>query len=93
MSAKAEDLGALEAEAREAIAAAPTPQALTEARARFLGRKGSVSKLLREIGGLDPAQRSRVGQAVNTAKERIEQARGRQLDPQGGHAGGKDRQQ
>jgi phenylalanyl-tRNA synthetase alpha chain len=73
MPAGNEHLGALEAEARQAIAEAPTLQALTEARARFLGRKGSVSELLRGIGGLDAAQRGRAGQAVNAAKRRIEQ--------------------
>ena len=60
------------AEAREAIAAATTPHALTEVRARFLGRKGSVSQVLRGIGGLGAEERARVGQAANRAKSAIE---------------------
>jgi phenylalanyl-tRNA synthetase alpha chain len=62
----------LEAQAREAIAAAATPQALYEVRAAFLGRKGSVSQLLRSIGGLEPEARARVGAAANATKERVE---------------------
>jgi phenylalanyl-tRNA synthetase alpha chain len=66
------NLEELLAEAREAIAAAGTPHALTEVRARFLGRKGSVSRLLRGIGGLSPEERARVGQEANRAKRAIE---------------------
>ncbi len=66
------DLDALLAEARDAVAAAGSPQALTEVRARFLGRKGSVSGLLRQVGRLAPDERARVGQRVNDAKRAIE---------------------
>jgi phenylalanyl-tRNA synthetase alpha chain len=73
MPPASKNLEALEAEAREAIGAAATLQALTQVRARFLGRKGSVSEFLRGIGDLDTAERSRAGQAANDAKRRIEQ--------------------
>ncbi len=66
------NLETLEREARGAIAAASTRQALTQVRARFLGRKGSVSQFLRGIGTLEADERSRAGQAANAAKERIE---------------------
>ena len=72
MPAGSENLEALEREAREAIAAASTRQDLTEVRARYLGRKGSVSEFLRGIGDLDAGERSRAGQAANAAKQRIE---------------------
>jgi phenylalanyl-tRNA synthetase alpha chain len=72
MSAGSDDLEQLERQARAEIEAAESLQALTEARARYLGRKGSVSELLRSIGRLDPAERSARGQAVNAAKQRIE---------------------
>ena len=78
-----ENLGQLERQARDALEAAQSVQALTEERARYLGRKGSISGLLRGIGGLDPAERGRVGQAVNASKQRIEewfQARRRVLE-------------
>jgi phenylalanyl-tRNA synthetase alpha chain len=67
-----QNLESLESEAREAIAGAGTLQSLREIRARFLGKSGSVGQLLRGIGGLDPAERAQVGQAVNASKERIE---------------------
>lgn len=67
-----ENLEALQREARDAISAASTRQVLTQVRARFLGRKGSVSEFLRGIGALDAGQRSQAGQAANAAKERIE---------------------
>jgi phenylalanyl-tRNA synthetase alpha chain len=66
------DLEALLARAREEIAAAETAQALVLVRSSLLGRKGSVSMLLRGIGELDPEARAAVGQAANSAKQRIE---------------------
>jgi len=72
VSAPPESLETLESRAREEISDAPTLQALNEVRARYLGRKGSVSAQLRSIGALDPAERASRGQAVNAAKERIE---------------------
>ncbi len=72
MTSGAENLARLEREAARAIREAGTPQALREVRAGFLGRKGSVSGLLRGIGQLDAAERSRAGQDVNAAKQRIE---------------------
>ncbi|MFQ5696940.1 MAG: phenylalanine--tRNA ligase subunit alpha [Myxococcota bacterium] len=72
MTAGVEPLQALEEEARAAIAQAATPQALIEVRARFLGRKGSVSACLRSIGRLDASKRSAVGKAANASKARIE---------------------
>jgi len=73
MTAGLENLEGLEAEARDAVAAAESLQALTQVRARFLGRKGSVSQLLRGIGALDAEERARVGQLANTVKQRIEE--------------------
>jgi phenylalanyl-tRNA synthetase alpha chain len=67
------DLEALLREAREAIAAAATSQALQEIRARYLGKKGTVSELLRGIGGLSPEERKRAGDAANQAKRTLEE--------------------
>jgi len=72
MPAEAANLEELESRARAEIGQASNLQALTETRARYLGRKGSVSAQLRSIGQLDPAERARRGQAVNAAKQRIE---------------------
>jgi len=67
-----DDLDALLSVARRAVASAGSSQALTEVRARFLGRKGSLSELLRGIGELPPDERGRAGQAANEAKRSIE---------------------
>jgi phenylalanyl-tRNA synthetase alpha chain len=72
MAADADTLEALLARARSELEAAASLQELSEARARYLGRKGSVSEQLRSIGGLSAAERARRGAEVNAAKERIE---------------------
>jgi phenylalanyl-tRNA synthetase alpha chain len=72
MATGTEHLAALEAEARDAIAAATDLQSLTETRSRYLGKSGSISGLLRGIGGLDAEQRREVGAAANASKERVE---------------------
>jgi phenylalanyl-tRNA synthetase alpha chain len=67
-----ERLRALEAEAEQAVRDAPTVQALVEVRARFLGRKGSVSGLLRSLGSVAPEERAHLGKAANESKARVE---------------------
>jgi len=66
------DLDALVEEARAAIAAADTSDALTRVRASFLGRKGSIAEVLRGIGKLPADERSRLGEAANAAKRQVE---------------------
>jgi phenylalanyl-tRNA synthetase alpha chain len=68
----AADLPAILAEAERAITAAATPQELIEVRARFLGKKGSLSGVLRGLGGLAAEERAALGAAANEAKARIE---------------------
>jgi phenylalanyl-tRNA synthetase alpha chain len=70
--AETPDLEALLAEAREAFARAESAQDLVVARSRYLGRKGSVSQLLRGIGALPPEERAHFGDEVNRAKREIE---------------------
>jgi len=62
----------LEREALSAIAEAPSSQALALVRARLLGRKGTVSGVLRGIGALPETERGLVGQRANALKQRIE---------------------
>ena len=66
------NLEALVEEARAAIAATETPDALTQVRARYLGRKGSVAQVLRGIGKLAAEERAKTGEAANVAKASIE---------------------
>jgi len=72
MATDAENLGALEREAAAAVASAPSPQALRELRARYLGRKSPLVALLRGIGELEPAERARAGQRVQAAQQQLE---------------------
>ncbi|HVP29971.1 MAG TPA: phenylalanine--tRNA ligase subunit alpha [Myxococcota bacterium] len=72
MADSTESLAALEAAAREAVDAAADLPALSEARARILGRKGTLSELLRGIGQLPIAERARAGEQANASKARIE---------------------
>jgi phenylalanyl-tRNA synthetase alpha chain len=62
------DAQAYAAEALAAIEAAPTPDELDEARVRYLGRKSELKQALRGVRDRE------TGIALNTARERIEQA-------------------
>ena len=53
------------------IAAAASPEALEAIRIKVLGRRGSLTLAMRELGGLDPEERRRAGAKLNAAKERI----------------------
>ena len=68
----AADLRAIVAEAERAFAEARSAQELIEARARFLGKKGSLSGVLRGLGSLAADARAALGAEANAAKERIE---------------------
>ncbi|MEX2206816.1 MAG: phenylalanine--tRNA ligase subunit alpha [Myxococcota bacterium] len=72
MSTGTGQLELLEREACEAIARASSLQALREASARYLGRKGALSALLRGIGELAPDARAAAGEALNRAAARVE---------------------
>jgi phenylalanyl-tRNA synthetase alpha chain len=56
------------------IAAAASLEALEELRVRVLGRRGSLTIAMRELGMLDPEARRRAGTDLNTLKERIRAA-------------------
>jgi len=53
------------------IAAAPSPEALEAIRVKVLGRRGSLTLAMRELGRLDPEERRRAGAALNAAKDRV----------------------
>ncbi|MBM4384110.1 MAG: phenylalanine--tRNA ligase subunit alpha [Deltaproteobacteria bacterium] len=72
MPSAASELAEILREAEPVLADARTPQELVELRARFLGKKGSVSGVLRTLGSLAPEERAALGAAANAAKARIE---------------------
>ncbi len=53
------------------IAAAASPEALEEIRVKVLGRRGTLTTAMRELGALDPEARRRAGAELNAAKDRI----------------------
>ena len=66
-------IGELRAQAQEAIAQADSSEALGELRVRYLGRKAELPQLLREVAGLEAAQRAAVGKAANEARQALEE--------------------
>ena len=56
------------------IAAAGSLADLDEQRVRYLGKKGELTRLLKELGQLAPEQRRERGAQINATKDRLEQA-------------------
>ncbi len=65
------DLGALEAALLADIAAAGDEQSIEAVRVSALGKKGSVSELLKTLGAMSPAERQAKGPLINGLKNRI----------------------
>lgn len=59
---------------REAFAQAETEQALRDAQARILGKKGELTAILRQMGKVLPEARKAFGEKVNALKLEVEQA-------------------
>ncbi len=66
-----ERLDTLQRAALDAIADAASPGELQQVRASYMGRKGQLTGLLKELRGLEPEQRSQVGQAANALKKAL----------------------
>lgn len=73
MTANVPNLDALAATAKREIADAASSQDLARVRAAYLGRKGSLSAVLRGIGELSSEDRGRIGSEANRLKTEIEQ--------------------
>ena len=61
-------------EARAAFAGISDPDALEQAKARFLGKNGQISELLKNLGKLPPEEKKTAGAAINQAKQAVEEA-------------------
>jgi len=68
------DIDRLGAEAEQAIRAAGDPKALEEVRRLYLGRKGKLPELFRQVPSLAPVERARVGDQLNQIRSRLEGA-------------------
>ena len=51
-------------------------QQLDELRVRYLGKKGEITAQLKSLGQMEPEQRRSFGQAVNAARDALNQATG-----------------
>ena len=69
-----EDLEAIVARALADFGGAAEPASLENAKARYLGKSGELTALLKTLGKLPADERKAAGQAINAAKERLEQA-------------------
>ncbi len=61
----------IEAEAGAAISAAADEATLEAIRVAELGKKGRVSLMMRELGGMAPEERTKAGQVLNATKDRL----------------------
>lgn len=62
------------AAAKAAVSTAETTAELDSVRVEYLGKKGQLTALLKQLGGLDAAERPAAGQAINAAKGQVSQA-------------------
>jgi phenylalanyl-tRNA synthetase alpha chain len=65
------DLESLTHTAETAIDAASSLDELDSLRVAYLGKKGKITALLKELGNLPPEQRPEAGAAINAAKDRL----------------------
>ncbi|MFG1462441.1 phenylalanine--tRNA ligase subunit alpha [Xanthobacter sp. DSM 24535] len=65
-------LDALEREVSTGILAAGDEAALEAVRIAALGKKGSVSELLKSLGGMTPDERKTMGPAINGLRDRVQ---------------------
>jgi len=68
------DLQGLITQAEHAISQADTLAALDELRVAYLGKSGQLTAQLKKLGTLPAEQRPRAGQAINQAKQALQQA-------------------
>ena len=65
------DLEQLSSKAAAEIEAASDPRVLEQLRVDLLGKKGRVTELLKQLGGMAPEQRKAFGEQVNRVKETL----------------------
>ena len=61
-------------QAREALEAVDNERDLEACRARFMGRKGKLTALMKGMGAVPPAERPQVGRTLNRIKQQLQEA-------------------
>lgn len=69
-----EKLDALREKALQELETLSAPKDLEEFRIRVMGKKGTLTEILRGMGGLPAEERPRVGQMVNELRQKLEEA-------------------
>ena len=69
-----DNVESLLAQARAAVAAAADLAALDAVRVHYLGKKGEITALLKQLGSLPDEQRRAQGQVINAAKAALTEA-------------------
>ena len=80
-----EQLEAIRAQALEAIASTGSAAELDALRVKYLGKKGELTALLKQMGKLSPEERPVMGQLANAVRAELEQSmeqQGKKLDAQ-----------
>ena len=67
-----EKLESLRAAAISALESADAEQDIESLRVKYLGKKGELTAILKQMGGLSPEERPKMGQLVNEAKQELE---------------------
>jgi phenylalanyl-tRNA synthetase alpha chain len=69
-----DNISALLDEGREAVQATESLEALDEIRVRYLGKKGALTRQLKQLGSLPAEERPAAGQAINKAKQDLQKS-------------------
>ncbi len=69
-----EQLEKLRQAALEAVQQSEDLQTLENARVRFLGKKGEITSILKQMGGLSPEERPVMGQLANSVRQAVEES-------------------
>ena len=69
-----QDLSQIVSEAQNAFAQAQTPAALEDAKAKFLGKTGSITMLMKGLSKLTHEEKREMGQKLGATKRTVEEA-------------------
>ncbi len=69
-----ENLDALVSQALEAVRHSGDVAALEQLRVHYLGKKGEITSLMKQLGSLSAEERPQAGARINTAKEQVQDA-------------------
>ena len=67
-----EKIEAIRAAAKAAIEKTASENEIEELRVKYLGKKGELTAMLKQMGSLSPEERPAMGQLVNEAKQKLE---------------------